>query len=91
MHGRKASPALVPTGEQRAGCCHFWTDAAIPGWMPLSRCSTGFSTMHPHAQGVSSILASSGVATSPVFAALAAKNEEPGGPAVLRHPIAICS
>lgn len=66
-------------------------DAAIPGRMPLSRCSTGFSTMHPHTQGVSSILASSGVAPSPVFAALAAKNEEPGGPAVLRHPIAIRS
>lgn len=91
MHEGKASPAPVPTGEQRAGCCHPWADAAILGWMLLSRCSTGFSTMHPDAQELSSILASSGVATSPIFAVVAAENKEPGGPALLRHRIAICS
>lgn len=45
--------------------------------------------MHPHAPGAPSILVSFGVVTSPTFAAIAAENEELGGPALFRHLIAI--
>lgn len=66
-------------------------DPATPGRMLLSRGTTWFSALHAHAQRPPSILVSSDVATSPTFAAVAAEGEEPGGPALLWHPVAIHS